>query len=107
MTQENKTPRSPKIEIEHETFSDVFSFNFSPWSIVLDFGKRMAPGMEEDLMDLRVRMPLQQAKAMAFMILRAVRNYEDTTKVQVDLPENLLKGLNIPMEDWRRLSIED
>ena len=49
-----------------------------------------------------MRMPLQQAKALAVMLLRAIRQYENQANVTVELPKEMLKGLGIPLEDWER-----
>ena len=51
-------------------------------------------------------MPLQQAKAMAVLMLRGIRSYEAQANVEIELPAEVLKGLGIPHEDWRRFSVE-
>lgn len=87
-----------------EYFSDVFWIHLSPWSISITFGLRLASPSEMDTPKIRMRMPLQQAKALAVMLLRAVRTYEMDANVTIELPDGLLKELGIPLEDWKRLT---
>ena len=49
-----------------------------------------------------VRMPLQLAKALGVMLLRQVREYEEKSNTDIDLPKPVLEGLGIPFEDWER-----
>lgn len=87
-----------------EYFSDVFWTTLSPWSASLTFGLRMARPDEKDTPKVRVRMPLQQAKALSVILLRAVRKYEADAGVTIELPDTLLKNLGIPPEDWKRFT---
>jgi hypothetical protein len=47
-------------------------------------------------------MPLQQAKALGVILLRTIREYENKANVTVELPQEILKNLNIAPEDWER-----
>ena len=85
-----------------EYFSDVFWFHINPWSCVIDFGLRQTMPEEVDRRVLRVRMPLQQAKALAVMLLRQIRSWEAETGADIDLPQQVLDALGIPREDWER-----
>jgi len=87
-----------------EYFSDVFWTTLSPWSAALTFGLRQASPNEKDTPKIRVRMPLQQAKALAVILLRSVRRYEGDANLTVELPDGLLKSLGIPLEDWKRFT---
>ena len=88
-----------------EYFSDVFWTALNPWSAVITFGLRMSSPTEKDTPKVRVRMPLQQAKALAVILLRTVRKYENEANVTIELPDQLLKSLGIPPEDWKRLTM--
>ena len=88
-----------------EHFSDVFWTSLSPWSVAITFGLRMVRPEEQDTPKIRMRMPLQQAKALAVILLRAVRRYESDASVTIELPDQLLENLGIPSEDWKRLTM--
>lgn len=101
---ENDQPQ--KIESDYsemsEEFSDVFEMQIGAWSAAISFGSRaMKPG-ESNKYATRIRMPLQQAKAMGVLLLRNVRQYEEQTNTDIDLPRSILDQLNIPFEDWER-----
>lgn len=107
MAQEQQ-PKQPITEDwsqpPEEHFSDVFWIALNPWSVSITFGLRMATAQEKDTPKLRMRMPLQQAKALAVMLLRNVRQYEAKANVTIELPDQLLKDLDIPLEDWRKFT---
>lgn len=98
----------PPMDVSNisEVFSDVFETHINPFSCAVAFGLRATKEGESTVMTHRVRMPLQQAKALAVILLRAVRTYEAQTNVEIELPADLLQALNIPLEDWKRLSLE-
>ena len=111
MTQEQQQqPQQPQPFVgdwsqpPEEYFSDVFWTTLSPWSAALTFGLRQASPNEKDTPKIRVRMPLQQAKALAVILLRAVRKYESDANLTVALPDKLLGNLGIPLEDWKRFT---
>lgn len=87
-----------------EYFSDVFWTALTPWSASVTFGLRQASPTEKDIPKVRVRMPLQQAKALAVILLRTVRKYEHEANVDIELPSKLLEHLGIPPEDWRHFT---
>ena len=87
-----------------EIFSDVFETHVNPWSAALTFGLRAMKPEEKHVYPVRVRMPLQQAKALAVMLLRSIRGYEAQQGVTVELPAVVLQSLAIPPEDWRRFT---
>lgn len=102
--QQLATPTGDWSQSPEEYFSDVFWISVSPWSASITFGLRTAHPSEKDTATIRMRMPLQQAKALAVMLLRAVRRYETEANVTVELPDKLLKELGIPLEDWKRFT---
>lgn len=105
MTQEQpKQPAEDWSQPPEEYFSDVFWTTLNPWSAVVTFGLRMAHPSEKDVPKVRVRMPLQQAKALAVILLRTVRRYESEANVNIELPNELLKTLGIPLEDWQHFT---
>lgn len=95
-----------KIENDYsemsEVFSDTFEMQLSPWSAVISFGNRAMKSGENNKFSTRVRMPLQQAKVLGVLVLRNVRQYEEKTNTDIDLPKEVLEQLNIPFEDWER-----
>ncbi len=97
-------PTEDWSEPPEEHFSDVFWTAINPWSTAITFGLRMARPGEVDRPKIRMRMPLQQAKALAVILLRAIRQYESDANVTVELPKKLLDSLNIPPEDWERFT---
>ena len=102
MVQEHK-PKEDWSQVE-EYFSDVFWTALNPWSVSITFGLRQARPEEADKPRLRMRMPLQQAKALAVILLRAVRRYESDAHVTIELPDKLLESLGIPPEDWKHFT---
>ena len=106
MTQEQQKPPQTEdwSEAPEEYFSDVFWTTLSPWSAAVTFGLRQASPNEKDTPKIRVRMPLQQAKALAVILLRTVRRYENEANVNIELPTKLLESLGIPLEDWQRFT---
>jgi len=83
-----------------EVFGDVFSIHISPWASALTFGLRGVQKGEQDKYNIRIRMSLEQVKALAVMLRRAVREYEEKTQTKIDLPRDLLNQLGIGPEDW-------
>jgi len=107
MTQpgDTRTPENDYSDIE-EQFSDVFDTHINPWSAAITFGIRATMPSEDNTYTTRVRMPLQQAKALAVMLLRNIRAYEEDTGADIDLPQPILDALKIPVEDWRRFNVK-
>lgn len=104
MSQERESrPIGEKWEQEpEEHFSDVFWSHVNPWSCAITFGLRMTKPDEKDRPTIRIRMPLQQAKALAVILLRNIREYEQKTGADIDLPKQVLEALDIAVEDWER-----
>ena len=101
------TPPNPQIPHQdysevQEYFSDVFETHVNPWSAVITFGLRATKDTDTTIFNVRMRMPLQQAKALAAMVMRNIRAYEDQSGADIDLPRVVLDSLGIPPEDWER-----
>jgi len=103
MAQEHQQPQSNYSEMA-EDFSDVFEIHINPWSAVITFGRRATRPTDDHQFTVRMRMPLQQAKALAVMLLRNIRSYEQQTSADVDLPSEVLQALKIAPEDWKRFT---
>ena len=102
MTQRpQRAPGNDYSEMQ-EFFSDVFETHVNPWSAAVGFGIRATKESEDNKFTVRVRMPLQQAKALAVILLRTIRRYEQDTETDIDLPKQVLDSLNIAPEDWER-----
>ena len=99
---ESQQPGSDYEQMQ-EAFSDVFEVHVNPWSVALTFGRRATRPTESNEYTVRMRMPLQQAKALAVVLLRSIRQYEQQADTDVDLPQQVLEGLGIAPEDWNRL----
>jgi hypothetical protein len=99
--QPRKAPRNDYSDMK-EYFSDVFETHVNPWSAAVTFGTRATKETEDNKYQVRMRMPLQQAKALAVMLLRSIRGYEQHTQADIDLPKDILDSLGIPLEDWVR-----
>ncbi len=84
----------------HEFFSDIFSIHLNPWASALTFGLRAVQKGEQDKYNIRIRMSLEQLKALAVVLRRVVRDYEQRTQTKIDLPKELLNQLGIGPEDW-------
>ena len=101
MAQQPQQPRTDFSEIQ-ESFSDIVATHINPWSASISFGLRSNSADEPHKMTYRVRMPLQQAKVLALLLLRGVRQYEEQGQVTIELPNRILQELGIPPEDWKR-----
>ena len=109
MPQQPKQQRQPKDDFSElqELFSDVFGTHINPWSAAITFGQRATRPEDDNHYTIRMRMPLQQAKALAVMLLRNIRQYERQMKVEIELPKVVLDGLGIAADDWKRFSLGD
>lgn len=107
MAQEKQKVPEPDYSVVQEHFSDVFETHINPWSAAVTFGYRSTkPTTEPTVYQIRMRMPLQQAKALAVLLLRGIRQYEEQSGADIDLPAQVLEGLGVPQEDWRRFKAE-
>ena len=102
--QPEQQPQRPKVnyDVMTEYFADLLRVHINAWSAVVDFGIRGTQAGEDNKVQARVRMPLSQAKVLALLALRQIREYEVRSNITVDLPNEVLQQLGIPPEDWRR-----
>lgn len=109
MPQQQRQERQPKNDYSElkEDFSDVFETHINPWSAAITFGRRATKAEDDHHYTVRMRMPLQQAKALAVILLRNIRLYERQMKVEIELPQAMLEGLGIAPEDWRRFAVDE
>ncbi len=84
---------------------DLFDLTVAPWSCSIAFGLGGVKPGEPNQIQTRIRLPLSAAKALAVMLLRLVRQYEDNTHTTIELPPDILALLGIPPEDWRRFTV--
>ena len=49
----------------------------------------------------RVRMSLHHAKVIAMLLRRQLKQYEEQTGTDIQIPQNLYASLGIAEEDWR------
>lgn len=107
MAQEQQAQPEPDYSAVEEHFSDVFETHINPWSASVTFGYRSTrPTTEPTRYQIRMRMPLQQAKALAVLLLRGIRQYEEQSGADIDLPAQVLETLGVPQEDWQRFSAQ-
>ncbi len=97
MTNENECP---------EFYSDSFRFTVSPYGVAFTFGVNVphpSPGKVTPGKDSVVlRMSLEQAKVLAMLLRRNLKNYELENKLEIALPLQLYTQLGITREDWVR-----
>ena len=87
-----------------EYYADSFRFTVTPYGVNFTFGTNMphpspgkiAPG--KDLLTLRVS--LEEAKVLAMMLRRNLKNYEHENTLEIALPSQLYTQLGIAKEDW-------
>ena len=101
MAENTRRPETDFSGVE-ETFSDIVATHLSPWSAAITFGLRSTMPTEDHKMLTRVRMPLAQAKVLGILLMRGIRQLEQTTDVDIDLPDAMLAELGIAKEDWDR-----
>lgn len=101
MTQKPQQGKMDFSEVD-ERFSDIVGTHINPWSASISFGLRSNAPDELHKMTTRIRMPLQQAKVLALLLLRGIRQYEEQGQVNIELPPQILQELGIPPEDWKR-----
>ncbi len=83
---------------------DLFDLTVGPWSCSIAFGLGGVRPGDTNRMLFRGRVPLSTAKALAVMLLRLIRQYEDSAHMTIELPPDILAVLGIPPEDWRRFT---
>ena len=87
-----------------EVYTDSFRFTVQPYGVAFTFGtnvphpspQKVTPGKDS----LVLRMSLEQAKVLAMMLRRNLKNYEIQNKLEIPLPSQLYTQLGIAQEDW-------
>jgi hypothetical protein len=94
------TPREvPQI------YTDQVGMALGPYGCALTFGLTHPASLsaeEPALPVASVRMSLEHAKALAYIIHRQITMYQTNFGVRVDLPDKALESLNISRDEWQR-----
>lgn len=87
-----------------EIYTDAFRFTVSPYGITFTFSRSVphpASGQVASPKDsICLRMSLEQAKVLAMMLRRNLKNYEKNNSLEIALPPQLYTQLGLPKEDW-------
>lgn len=87
-----------------EYYSDSFKFTISPYGIAMTFGinpPHPALGQVTPPKDSFIlRMSLEQAKVLAMLLRRQLKNYELQNNLEISLPVQVYTQLGIAKEDW-------
>jgi len=102
MPDEAQQPLQPDFSEVVEAYSNVATVSMNPWDASITFGLLAVQPGDPHKMQTRVRMPLTLAKVLAVILLRNARALENRTKVDIDLPDEMLQELGIAKEDWDR-----
>lgn len=94
MEEENSVP---------EIYTDVFRFTIGPYGVTFTFGTH-APHPESGKVappkkSLILRMSLEQAKVLAMMLRRNLKNYEKRNSLEIALPPQLYTELGLSKEE--------
>jgi hypothetical protein len=87
-----------------EIYEDAFRFTVSPYGVAFTFGTnvphptpgKVIPGKDS----LVLRMSLEEAKVLAMMLRRHLKNFELENKLEIALPSQIYAQLGIAKEDW-------
>ncbi len=91
-----------------DIYSDQFQLNLGTYGATLNFSLSdptppspgSAPKVERKA---TVRLSLEHLKVMAFVLVRQVKQYENQTGADVQIPAQILNSLGISLEDWNFL----
>jgi len=92
-------------EPPEEIYSDSFRFTVTPYGVAVTFSLNEPhpnpgkPGVARD--EVIVRMSLEQAKVLAMLFRRNLREYERSNSLSIALPYQLYTSLGVAEEDWR------
>ena len=89
---------------QFDVFSDGFWVTVSPWGATLSFQLSEAPSpRDEASLPARlgtIRLTTEHLMALAFIVRRQIKVDEENRGTRYDLPEDVLKLLEITREDW-------
>lgn len=88
-----------------DIYSDSFQVNTGPYGCALNFLLSQptppAPGkIPQSECLATIRMSLEHLKLMTFVLRNQIRNHEQKTGVNIQLPMQVLNSLSISLEDW-------
>ena len=88
-----------------DVYSDQFQISVGPYGCTLNFmvtsSTPSAPGMQMQAQRAAtVRMSPEHLKVMTFLLHRQLITYEKEAGVSVGIPNLILNGLGIGLEDW-------
>ena len=87
-----------------EIYTDAFRFTVSPYGITFTFSRsiphpasgKVAPPKDS----ICLRMSLEQAKVLAMMLRKNLKNYEKSNSLEIALPSQLYTQLGLSKENW-------
>ena len=88
-----------------DVYSDQLGLNIGPFGCALNFavsaavppaGGGVLPGQHV----ATVRMSLEHAKAIAFILQRQLLQYERASGIEIPIPQDVLNQLRVGREDW-------
>jgi hypothetical protein len=88
-----------------DIYTDQFQMNLSPYGATLNFSLTdptppspgTAPKMERKA---TVRLSLEHLKVMAFVLVRQIKQYENQTGTNIQIPNKVLNSISVSPEDW-------
>jgi len=85
-----------------EFYSDAVEINLTmPWTVALTFSLRSTETERKPVPVARVRMSPEHAKVLAMLLRRQLKNYEQDSKSEINLPADLYAKLGlVSFEDW-------
>lgn len=87
-----------------EIYTDAFRLTISPYGVTFTFSMsvphpasgKIAPAKDS----MCLRMSLEQAKVLAMMLRKNLRNYETGNSLEIALPSQLYTQLGLSKENW-------
>ncbi len=91
-----------------DVYSDQFQLNLGPYGATLNFSLTdptppspgTAPKIERKA---TVRLSLEHLKVMTFVLVRQIKQYENQTGTEVQIPTQMLNSMGVSLEDWNFL----
>jgi len=88
-----------------DVYADQFQLNLGPLGCTLNFqasgANPVAPGVMPPIERVAtIRLSLQHLKAMSFILHKQIVAYETQTQVNIGLPVDVLRAMQIRQEDW-------
>ncbi len=87
-----------------DEYADAFTVSLTPFGANLSFAVREAhpsPGRAPQSQHLgTIRMSVEHLKTMVMIIRRQILSVEQETGIKAELPRDILRQLQIPIEDW-------